>query len=139
MFFDDFQSVQGMYLYQLYNICPSSCRNIDILREVNQVVKGLENGVQKLRWSEFTYWFHSGACLPTKFTKPIFLFYYFENIHSYVFLSVICHTRFFFGIHEYFLFIGFSEKSSTEIQSDLIALEFLMGIHKKASRTIFDS
>ena len=65
--------------------------------------------------------------------------HYFENIHSSVFLSVICHTRFFFGIHKYFLFIGFSEKSSTEIRSDLIALVFLMGIRKKASRTIFDS
>ena len=44
---------------------------------------------KKMHRSEFTsknrfcyHCFHSGACLWTEFTKPIFLFHYFENIYD---------------------------------------------------------
>ena len=53
-------------------------------------MKGFEKGVQKWRWSQFTRATIivlvsvpvSGACLPTEFTKPIFLFHYSEHIHD---------------------------------------------------------
>ena len=65
---------------------------------MNQVLKGFENGVQKLCWKwiykvtyNFVFYavvvallfvFYSSACLPTEFTKPFFWFHYSQNVHD---------------------------------------------------------
>ena len=65
-------------------ICLVSLRVIDILRVVNWVVKCFDNYVQIFNYCcfHFKFFYSNIACFLTEITKPIFKFYYPENIHD---------------------------------------------------------